>query len=114
VDGLVTGLSNVESASIAEPLIELAFSIRKNQELVRELLASTPEKVPEVLRENDGEIALRWKAYLKKYGYASLKEFEIYYPRWKEDPTFIAKTLLQYLRKKRAEFWIYTTMSKGC
>jgi len=102
VDGLVTGLSNVESASIAEPLIELAFSIRKNQELVRELLASTPEKVPEVLRENDGEIALRWKAYLKKYGYASLKEFEIYYPRWKEDPTFIAKTLLQYLRKKRA------------
>lgn len=99
VDGLVTGLNKVESSKIAESLIELALSISNNKGLVQTLLDSAPEEIPGIIKKSGGKIAESWETYLKKYGYASLKEFEIYYPRWEEEPSFLSKTILQYLRK---------------
>ena len=99
IDGLVTGLNEIESTASGEALWELASMIKDNGELTEVILSSPDKRVPDILRTWEGDYGDEWKEFLNKYGYASLKEFEIYYPRWAEDPSFIANTLKQYIKE---------------
>ena len=59
-----------------------------------------PDKsIPDILITWGGIYAKKWHQFLDHYGHSSLKEFEIYYPRWVEDPSFIIATLKQYVLK---------------
>lgn len=97
IDGLVTGLNGIESTASGNALLELAYLIKDNRKLTEVILSSANQSVPNVLRTWGGTYSKKWEEFLDHYGHSSLKEFEIYYPRWKEDPSFIVTTLKQYL-----------------
>jgi len=99
IDGLVTGLEEIESTVSGEALWELSCLIRGNEELSKKIIDSPNQSIPNIL-SSWGEIySKKWQQFLKLYGHSSLKEFELYYPRWIEDPGFITSTLKQYIIK---------------
>ena len=97
IDGLATGLNEIESTASGKALLELASLIKDNRKLTEVILSSANQSVPDVLGTWGGIYSIKWEEFLDHYGHSSLKEFEIYYPRWKEDPSFIVTTLKQYL-----------------
>ena len=96
VDALVTGLKRIESTQVAESILELAGIISRDTNLSEALRVCGDKDLPNVLKEWGEPYAQKWDDILIKYGYSSLKEFELYYPRWSEDPSFLAKTLKQF------------------
>ncbi len=99
VDGLVTGLNEIESTASGNALWALACSIQENQELTETILHASNRSAPDILKNWGGVYGEKWQQFLDSYGHASLKEFEIYYPRWAEDQSFIIALLKQYIRK---------------
>jgi pyruvate,water dikinase len=99
VDGLVTGLKEIESTASGEALWELACLIKDNKELTETILSSQDQPVPTILQTWGGIYGEKWQQFLNQYGHCSMKEFEIYYPRWAEDPSFIIAILKQYIFK---------------
>jgi pyruvate,water dikinase len=97
IDGLVTGLNKIESTASGEALCKLASLIKDNSKLTDKILSSTDQKIPDVLKAWGGIYLNEWQQFMEHYGYSSLKEFEIYYPRWIEDPRFVGATLKHYL-----------------
>ena len=98
-DGLVTGMNEVESTASAEALWELACLIKDNKELTETIMNGPDKSIPDTLITWGGIYAKKWHQFLDHYGHSSLKEFEIYYPRWVQDPSFITATLKQYVLK---------------
>jgi len=99
VDGLVTGMGTIQSTIFGEALWDLACLIRGNKGLVEAIMNAPDLTLPQVLMEWGEIYGKKWQEFLHNYDYSSLKEFEIYYPRWAEDPSFIITTLKQYLRQ---------------
>lgn len=97
VDGLVTGLKEIESTSSGEALWKLACLIKDNEELAKIIISSPVQSIPKILKTSGRIYGKKWQQFLDHYGHSSLKEFEIYYPRWAEDPSFILTTLKQYI-----------------
>ena len=99
LDGLVTGLQEIESTASAEALWELACLIKDNEDL-RETITSGPDKsVPNILITEGGICSEKWRHFVDHHGHSSLREFEIYYPRWSENPSFVVGTLKHYIHE---------------
>lgn len=99
VDGLVTGMGTIESVGFGAALWDLCGQIEKNGPLANDIMNAPDSALPNLLSQSDEACGKAWRQFLDTYGYSSLKEFEIYYPRWNEDPSFVATTLRQYLRQ---------------
>jgi pyruvate,water dikinase len=97
VDGLVTGLNEIESTASGEALWELACLIKEDKKLADTIQNSSVQLVPNILKTWGGIYGEKWQQFLDRYGHSSLKEFELYYPRWSEDPSFIVTILKQYI-----------------
>jgi pyruvate,water dikinase len=97
VDGLVTGLKEIESTASGEALWELACLINHNEELTKTILSSPDHAIPTILETWGEPYSKKWREFLEHHGYSSLKEFEIYYPRWVEDPSFVITNLKHYI-----------------
>ncbi len=100
IDSLVTGLKSIESTQLTYSLYELAGLIAKNKELKKAIESSSDRDVPGALRNYGENYSIMWERLLEQYGYSSLKEFELYFPRWADDPTFFVTTLRQYLEER--------------
>jgi pyruvate,water dikinase len=97
IDGLVTGLDGIESTVSQKALWELAYMVKDNAELTTKILTSHNKSVPDVLRSAGPVYEEKWQNFLESFGHSSLREFEIYYPRWAEDPSFVISVLKSYL-----------------
>ena len=101
-DNLLIGASGLVSAQNAQALWRLAKEIRACTACRQILLeAENARQFEERLeREEQGaEILAQWQAYFARYGHGALHEFELYYPRWWEDKSFILHTLKEYVGK---------------
>ncbi|MEM3602378.1 MAG: PEP-utilizing enzyme [Candidatus Bathyarchaeia archaeon] len=96
---LLTGLSGMRSAEPGIELWKLSREASSNKEIREVIINSEPSKIFSVLNAfDDGkEFACRIKEFLNRYGYFSLQEFELSYPRWEDDPTFILETLKNHV-----------------
>ena len=102
-DALLAGLHAAESAESGRVLWQISQLINKSEAL-RELFvqADTASLREELNLSKDGKAVLRSiDAFLEKYGYGALHEFELYYPRWWEDESYIFVTLKNYLINKQ-------------
>jgi len=92
---LTTGLPDMKSAEVGRELEALAHEARQRPEVQRILCEAPPEVVLTRLRESAAGRAFlsRLAAFMDKHGHASLREFELSYPRWREDPTYIITML---------------------
>jgi phosphohistidine swiveling domain-containing protein len=96
---LLTGLSGMKSA---EPGIELwklsraAISNEKTREVIVNGESSETFRILDTF-EDGKEFAHQLKQFMNNYGYFSLQEFELSYPRWEDDPSFILKILKNYV-----------------
>jgi pyruvate,water dikinase len=97
IDGLVIGLNEIESIASRAGLWQLACLIREDEKLAETIQNSPVQSVPDILKTSGGVCADRWHDFLDLYGHSSLREFEIYYPRWKDAPGFVAATLKNYI-----------------
>lgn len=93
LDNVWTGLNEVASTAPGEALAKLAGLIRKNASLRRSLLNVPDEEARERVMAAGDPYAGLLKRFFDTFGYASLKEFEIYFPRWDEDPGFVMAAL---------------------
>lgn len=100
IDGLVKGLGRVESAYSGKALRNLARLIMQDPALKKAIVQAPVDSVPKILGEWEGCYGDKWREYFENYGHSALKEFEIYYPRWEEDPSFIVETLKRLLEGK--------------
>ena len=99
IDGLVTGLDAIESTSSGEALWNLASLVIEEKEISDAILSSSDKEVPGLLRKFEGIYSKKWEEFIEDYGHCSLKEFEIYFPRWADDPSFVIKTLKHYIQE---------------
>ncbi|MFH2138168.1 MAG: PEP/pyruvate-binding domain-containing protein [Candidatus Omnitrophota bacterium] len=99
MDGLVTGLGKIESTAASEALWELASSIRKEKHLL-EKIENSSGSFHGIISKYGADSARKWDDFLGKFGHQSLKEFELFYPRWAEDPSFVEITLKHYIAQK--------------
>lgn len=97
ISNLVIGLNEIESTASRAGLWQLACLIREDEKLAETIQNSPVQSVPDILKTSGGVCADRWYDFLDLYGHSSLREFEIYYPRWKDDPGFVAATLKNYI-----------------
>lgn len=93
LDNVWTGLNEVASTAPAEALAELAGLIRENAVLRRTLLNVPDAEARDHVMVAGDPYARLLKRFFDTFGYASLKEFEIYFPRWDEDPGFVMAAL---------------------
>ena len=100
VDELFTGLAKIESTEVANVLWELGSLIKNNHELTTIIKKADEKSIPNILTNYGGIFSEKWADLLKDYGHMSMKEFEIYYPRWAEEPSYFAASLKQYVLKK--------------
>jgi rifampicin phosphotransferase len=97
VDGIVKGLGKIESTYSGEALQNLAQLIMKDQALTEAIISAPVQLVPRILCEWGVPYREKWRGFLERFGHSSLKEFEIFYPRWDDDPSFIVETLKRQL-----------------
>ena len=104
--GVLAGLGEAESArsgralwSIARkikkyPAIQALFEIDDTRELEKKLLEKDSERVIV------GEI----QSFLREFGHGALHEFELLYPRWQEDRSYIYANIQNYLNGDIGDF----------
>ncbi|MEZ4599379.1 MAG: PEP/pyruvate-binding domain-containing protein [Syntrophotaleaceae bacterium] len=100
IDKLVTGLNEIASTAFSDALIKIADLVRKNEELCTSLQTAPHENVPYLLQQAGEAYSGVWADFMEKYGYVSLKEFELSIERWHEDPSYLGATLKRYLNQK--------------
>ncbi len=96
---LLTGLSSLRSAEPGIELWKLSREVRSNKKMHDGIINCEPSEIFSVLDAFDvgREFGYHLKEFVNRYGYFSLQEFELSYPRWGDDPTFILKILQNYL-----------------
>jgi glycosyltransferase involved in cell wall biosynthesis/phosphohistidine swiveling domain-containing protein len=96
---LLTGLTGMKSAEPGIALWRLSKKASLNGEIRKTILNTKPSKVFDILAtsKQGKEFASEIRDFLDEYGSFSLQEFELSYPRWKNDPNFIFKTLRSYM-----------------
>jgi phosphohistidine swiveling domain-containing protein/glycosyltransferase involved in cell wall biosynthesis len=96
---LLTGLSGMRSAEPGIELWKLSRDVSPNGKIRECIINGEPSKIFSALDAfDDGkEFAYRIKGFMKRYGHFSLQEFELSYPRWEDDPTFVLKILKSYV-----------------
>jgi len=97
IDNLVIGLNEVESTASREALWELACRIKEDEKLAETIRNSYVESVPDILRGWGRPYGDMWQDFINRHGHSSLREFELYFPRWAEDPSFVITILKNYM-----------------
>ena len=96
---LFTGLTGMKSAESGMELWKMSNKASTNEKTCEAIMKSEPSKMLSVLETfDDGkEFASEIRDFMGKYGSFSLQEFELSYPRWENDPTFVLQTLKNYM-----------------
>ncbi len=93
---LLTGTGESESAGSGRALWQLAQKVKQNASLRTLFLEESTENVIrrlEAFPEYQDVLS-----FFNRYGYGALHEFELFYPRWDEDWTYIIETVRNYLQ----------------
>lgn len=100
VDDLLIGLNSAESAKSGTALLNLAKQISSNKEAFiifeKEPIDLIEEKLSKI--DNGEEIAAKIEDFINEYGHEALHEFELFYPRWREDKSYIFTNIQNYLK----------------
>ncbi|HKZ40855.1 MAG TPA: glycosyltransferase, partial [Candidatus Hodarchaeales archaeon] len=96
---LLTGLSGMRSAEPGIELWKLSREGSSNEKIRACIINEEPSRIFSALDAfDDGkEFEYRIRNFVNRYGYFSLQEFELSYPRWEDDPTFVLKILKSYV-----------------
>ena len=99
---LMTGLPGMKSAEMGRDLAALAETAAETD--LRALLLNTP---PEALSDclaalpADHRFHRELEQFLEKHGHAGLREFELAFPRWREDVGYVLALVQNHLRARR-------------
>ncbi len=96
--GLLSGTLSAESARPAYHLLKLASEIKNNPAFVRALRDLPAENLRRsdlaVLKLADADLAGKLDQFFEQFGHNALHEFELYQPRWAENPAYVISNLL--------------------
>lgn len=97
---LVARLPGVKSAEMGHDLAALAAEAAADPGLRDCLLNSPPEALADCLSSlpADHRFARQLDEFLGQHGHASLREFELAFPRWREDVGYVLAMLQNHLR----------------
>ncbi len=98
-EAMLQGIGEAESIRSGLALRKLAGEISRYPEIKTLFLEEPPDHIEARLEtvENGEQILSRLREFFAEFGHGSLHEFELFYPRWSEDPSYIFNTLRQYL-----------------
>lgn len=99
-DDLLTGLDQADSARSGIALWELTRQIHGDSATKKLFLENNPEQIEKHLTDHpaDYPVSENIDRFFNEYGHGSLNEFELYYPRWREDKSYIFNTIKNYLK----------------
>ncbi len=100
VDVVLQGLEIVESSTSGFELWELSRLFLKDQKLQELIVMSKSDDLLNRLKTSFSEIYSELQEYLDKYGHGALHEFELIYPRWYENPTYLLNTIRNYIQNE--------------
>jgi rifampicin phosphotransferase len=101
---LTGGLEGMRSAEIGRDLQALASLVQQDPEL-KNAFAGSGSEVTGALAALPKEHPF-WAAFhqfLEKHGHASMQEFELSFPRWREQPRAVLRLLKPHLEKSSAD-----------
>ncbi|NOX87894.1 MAG: hypothetical protein GXO77_02630 [Calditrichaeota bacterium] len=103
---LLQGIGEVESTRSTRSLWVLAKWIRQNPRYREKFLNQSPDEIARwVAGLPQGEpLKEGIDLFFEEYGHGALHEFEIIYPRWREDRSYIFRSLQAYVKKSEPEF----------
>ncbi len=103
---LLQGIGDVESTQPARALWEIGQWIRNNETYRERFTKMSVDELQQWLANQPRRDPLR-KAidlFFEHYGHGALHEFELIYPRWREDSGYILQSLRNYARYQRNGF----------
>jgi phosphohistidine swiveling domain-containing protein len=101
---LLTGLPGIKSAEMGRDLAALAAEVAVGSEVESCLLNNPPETLTDCMAglSSDNRFARQLGMFLERHGHASLREFELAFPRWREDVGYVLDLLRNHVRARRA------------
>jgi rifampicin phosphotransferase len=101
---LTTGITGMKSAEMGEALAALAAAANGEPLFLACIEESPPESLQLCLEKLSPSGAFRqsFKAFLDNHGHASSQEFELAYPRWREDPLQVLARLKTHLHSRQS------------
>ncbi len=102
-EALLQGIGEAESIRSGLALRRLAEEIARFPEIRSIFLNQPPEAIADNLVQlpEGPRILELLNEFFREYGHGALHEFELYFPRWSEDPAYIYNTLKQYLQQEK-------------
>jgi glycosyltransferase involved in cell wall biosynthesis/phosphohistidine swiveling domain-containing protein len=96
---LLTGLSGMKSAEPGLELWKLSQKVSLKEKIREVFVNHEPSKILGFLAtfKEGKDFAAEIEDFISEYGSFSMQEFELSYPRWENDPTFILETLRSYI-----------------
>ncbi len=96
---VLAGLGEAESARSGRALWAIARKIKDHPELRALFEMDDTEELERKLLEKDKErvIIREIQSFLREFGHGALHEFELLYPRWQEDRSYIYTNIQNYL-----------------
>ena len=96
---LLAGLPGIKSAGMGRDLAALAAVAAVDTDLRDCLLDGPPEALTDCVSNlpPDNHFARQLGEFLSKHGHASLREFELAFPRWREDVGYVLTMLQNHL-----------------
>jgi len=103
-DALLTGMGEAESALSGEALWDIAMTIKKSPRLSDIFDLPDAGQIESRLAESDEgkNILAALDGFIRRYGHGALHEFELLYPRWWEDRSYIYTNIRTYLKTEIA------------
>lgn len=100
-DHLLSGLDAAESAKSGYALWEIALFIKENR-LEDTFLKTDGEAIEQKLQSSKAgqQVQLKINQFMNQYGHGALHEFELLFPRWWEDSSYIFSNIQNYLSTK--------------
>jgi len=100
-DKLLSGLDAVESAKTGEALWRISNIIKKNSLEFAFKNADVSEIENELDKSSTGRsIRNEINRFIDEYGHSALHEFELLYPRWRENRSYIYSNIRNYLNNE--------------
>ena len=103
---LLQGIGEVESTRPAQALWEIGQLIRHSETYRPTVQKLEPDEIgPWVDTLSQGDpLRKALQLFFETYGHGALHEFELLYPRWAEDPSYIYRTLKNYVTPRNNGF----------
>lgn len=103
---LFAGLPDMKSAEMGRDLAALAAEAAAHPDLRDCLLDSPLDALTDCVSNlpPDNRFAQQLGAFLSKHGHASLREFELAFPRWREDMGYVLTMVQNHLRARRPPY----------